>query len=403
MREIGDEYGGGKVADVVLGGDTRQESVWCGLKAIDAQTVKSIHNHASSIVVHDAARCCVTPKLITRNLLQLGSEMLVEAVTAAIPVSDTVVRSVGSRTYDEVIPRDPLYLIQTPQVFTATTLGSAHYVARESGAQFTDDAGLVAATFGDAGIKVRLGVGSIENIKVTRPEDLGLAAAILARRSSTRPPIPPAPFPPPKGEKGGVSGSVVVGLPAKPSFLGERTPPFSPFGEGKGAGGIGGNTGGFPFRVGHGYDVHQLVPGRELWLGGVHFPESALGLLGHSDADALLHAVCDALLGAAGLGDIGVLFPPSDMAHKNRRSIEFLAEVKARLEDAGWRVGNVDISVLAETPKIMPRAGTIRETIAVVLGISADAVSVKATTSESMGFVGRGEGIAVHATALIYR
>jgi 2-C-methyl-D-erythritol 2,4-cyclodiphosphate synthase len=158
-----------------------------------------------------------------------------------------------------------------------------------------------------------------------------------------------------------------------------------------------------PFRIGHGYDVHQFAEGRELWLGGVHFPESPLGLLGHSDADALLHAVCDALLGAAGMGDIGVLFPPSDDRHKDRRSIEFLAEVKSRLDAAHWRIANVDISVLAEFPKIGPRAGDIRQTIAVCLDISADAVSVKATTNEKMGFVGRGEGIAVHATTLIYK
>ncbi len=103
------------------------------------------------------------------------------------------------------------------------------------------------------------------------------------------------------------------------------------------------------------------------------------------------------------MGDIGVLFPPSDDRHKDRRSIEFLAEVKARLDAANWRIANIDISVLAEFPKIGPRAGDIKQTIAVCLDISADAVSVKATTNEKMGFVGRGEGIAVHATTLIYK
>ncbi len=369
LREIGERYGGGKLASVVLGGETRQESVRLGLEAIQAETAKSVYNHASLVVVHDAARCCVTPKLITQNFLKLGEAgkshrgPMAAAVTAAVPVSDTVVRSQVGGTYDEVVPREPLYLIQTPQVFDYSTLQHTHDMAAESGARATDDAGLVAdylrafETDPLAGVKVHLGPGSPENIKVTRPEDLALAAAILSRRVE--------------------AASGVLMMPLASSY---------------------------PIRVGHGYDVHPFAEGRPLWLGGVHFPESPVGLLGHSDADALLHAVCDALLGAAGIGgDIGALFPPSDARHKDRPSIEFLAEVMSRIRDAGWRVGNVDVSVLAEFPKIGPRAGDIRRVIAVCLRISADAVSVKATTNEKMGFVGRGEGIAVHATVLIHR
>lgn len=155
--------------------------------------------------------------------------------------------------------------------------------------------------------------------------------------------------------------------------------------------------------MGHGYDVHVFVAGRPLWLGGVHFPESPLGLQGHSDADVLLHALCDALLGAAGLGDIGKHFPPSDQRHKDRPSIEFLQEVAALLKAAGWRVGNVDVTVLAELPKIGPRAAEMVERIATVLKIAADQVNIKATTNEGMGFVGRREGIAAHAVALLER
>lgn len=155
--------------------------------------------------------------------------------------------------------------------------------------------------------------------------------------------------------------------------------------------------------MGHGYDVHVFAAGRPLWLGGVHFPESPLGLLGHSDADVLLHALCDALLGAAGLGDIGKHFPPSDPRHKDRPSIEFLIEVAHLLKAEGWRVGNLDVTVLAELPKIGPRSDQMCAQIAAVLEIQPTQVNIKATTNEGMGFVGRREGIAAHAVALIER
>jgi len=156
-------------------------------------------------------------------------------------------------------------------------------------------------------------------------------------------------------------------------------------------------------RIGHGYDVHPLAEGRRLFLGGFEFPEAPRGLLGHSDADVILHAVCDALLGAAGLGDIGKLYPPSDEAHRDRRSTEFLREVGERLAADGWQVANVDITVLAETPKIGPKADEMRQAIAAELAISPEQVGIKATTNEGLGFVGRGEGIAAHATALLLR
>jgi 2-C-methyl-D-erythritol 2,4-cyclodiphosphate synthase len=138
-----------------------------------------------------------------------------------------------------------------------------------------------------------------------------------------------------------------------------------------------------------------------MYLGGVHFPEADRGLAGHSDADALLHAVCDALLGAAGLGDIGTHFPPSDNRHRDRRSTEFLQEVGQAIANAGWQVGNMDVMVLAETPRLGPRVEQIRQVISQILGITPEQISIKATTNEGLGFIGRGEGIAVHATALL--
>ena len=157
------------------------------------------------------------------------------------------------------------------------------------------------------------------------------------------------------------------------------------------------------FRVGHGYDVHAFAEGRPLWLGGVLFPDSPVGLLGHSDADVLLHALCDALLGAAGLGDIGKYFPPSDAQHKDRPSIEFVSEVCSLLTTRGWHIGNIDMTVLAEFPKIGPRTDEMKTVIAEALQIAPDAIGIKATTNEGLGFVGRGEGICAHAVALIYR
>lgn len=154
-------------------------------------------------------------------------------------------------------------------------------------------------------------------------------------------------------------------------------------------------------RVGMGYDVHRLVKGRPLVLGGVAIPFS-MGLLGHSDADVLLHAVCDALLGAAGLGDIGRHFPDSDEAFRGIASTELLASTVALLAENGYRVGNVDATLIAEAPKIAPFREAMRKNMAEILGISADKVNVKATTTEELGFVGRGEGMAAQCVAMIF-
>lgn len=155
-------------------------------------------------------------------------------------------------------------------------------------------------------------------------------------------------------------------------------------------------------RVGHGYDVHRLVEGRALILGGVTVPFDR-GLLGHSDADVLTHAVMDALLGAATLGDIGQLFPDSDAAYAGADSIALLERVTALLREHGWQVGNVDATVVAQTPKLAPYIPEMRRRLAEAMGLDVDCVSVKATTEERLGFTGSGEGMAAHAVALIER
>ena len=153
-------------------------------------------------------------------------------------------------------------------------------------------------------------------------------------------------------------------------------------------------------RIGHGFDVHAFAEGRKLIIGGVEIPHDR-GLLGHSDADVLLHAICDALLGAAGLGDIGKHFPDSDARYKGIDSRELLRHVAGLLADKGWKTGNLDATIIAQAPKMAPHIPAMRAYIAADLGVEEAAVNVKATTTERLGFTGRGEGIAAEAVCLI--
>ena len=153
-------------------------------------------------------------------------------------------------------------------------------------------------------------------------------------------------------------------------------------------------------RIGHGYDVHPLVVGRDLILGGVKIPHSK-GLHGHSDADVLIHAICDACLGAAGLGDIGRHFPDADAQYKNIDSRKLLRKVKEAIAERGWKIANVDSTIVAQAPRIAPHLSLMIQNIATDLGIAPDSVNIKATTTEKLGFAGREEGIAAHAVVLL--
>ncbi len=153
-------------------------------------------------------------------------------------------------------------------------------------------------------------------------------------------------------------------------------------------------------RIGHGYDVHKLVEGRDLILGGVKI-DHHLGLLGHSDADVLLHAVSDALLGAAGLGDIGKHFPDTDPQYKGADSWELLRVVGQKVTDAGYRVSNIDVTMIAQRPKLRPHIETMEHNIAAAVGIDVGRVNVKATTEEHLGFTGQEQGMACHAVCLL--
>lgn len=156
-----------------------------------------------------------------------------------------------------------------------------------------------------------------------------------------------------------------------------------------------------PYRIGFGFDVHRLEAGYPLWLGGIKL-EYHLGLEGHSDADVLLHSVCDALLGAAALGDIGVHFPPTDMKYKGIDSKILLREVCALVRQTGYEIGNIDATIAAEAPKLNPHIPQMRQTMAEVMGIEVSQISVKATTTERLGFTGRQEGMSTYVVALIY-
>ena len=153
-------------------------------------------------------------------------------------------------------------------------------------------------------------------------------------------------------------------------------------------------------RIGHGYDVHKLVEGRKLIMGGVEIPYEK-GLLGHSDADVLLHAISDALLGAAALGDIGKLFPDTDPQFKGADSLVLMAEVYRQIKEKGYKVVNIDATIIAQRPKMRPHIDAMRENIAKTLGVDIDCINVKATTEEGMGFTGEGMGISAHAVCLI--
>lgn len=155
-------------------------------------------------------------------------------------------------------------------------------------------------------------------------------------------------------------------------------------------------------RVGFGFDVHQLKEGRDLWLGGVLIPHTQ-GALGHSDADALLHAICDAMLGALALGDIGIHFPDTDQSFKNIDSKILLRKTTELIRSKGWEISNIDSTLCLEKPKIAPHIAKMKDAICAVCGIDEDRISIKATTSEKMGYVGREEGVAAYAVALLMK
>ena len=310
---------------VVTGGARRQDSVAEGFAAVSAD--------ASVVLVHDAARPFVTADVIDRAI---DGAIAHGAVVPAVPVHDTVKQTAaasGARVV-ATLPRETLFLAQTPQGFRRDVLADAIDAGRK-GASGTDEAMLAE----QAGYEVHVVPGDEANVKITTAADLERARA----RS-----MAPA------------------------------------------------------FRIGTGYDLHVFAEGRPLRLGGVTIPYDR-GLKGHSDADAVCHAVTDAILGAANLGDIGRLFPDTDPRWKDADSLKLLADAAARVRDAGWQVVNVDVVVIAERPKIGPHAAAMQQSLAAALGLDPGAIAIKGKTNEGVDATGRGEALAVHAVALIAR
>lgn len=327
FRRLAQAAGIGKLYAVVPGGADRQQSVERGLAALPPDT--------GWIGIHDGARPLVSPALVNAVI---EAAQKTGAAAAAVPVWDTLKRTDDDGRVTATVERKNTWRVQTPQVFDYRRYKQAMVAAQAAGQAYTDDCQLMEA----AGVPVQLIRGEETNLKLTVPEDVVLATAILRQRE------------------------------------GEST----------------------SMRIGHGYDVHRLVEGRPLILGGVPIPYTQ-GLLGHSDADVLTHAIMDALLGAAALGDIGGLFPDTDPAYAGADSVKLLEQVIVRLRETGYVPVNVDATVLAQQPKLKPHIGAMRQKLAEVCGLPPTAVSVKATTEEGLGFTGAMEGIAAHAVCLI--
>ena len=311
---------------VVKGGDRRQDSVANGFAAIAPES--------EVVLIHDAARPFVSADLIDRTIDAAAAH---GAAIAALQSRDTVKRVAGDGRITETIPRETIYLAQTPQGFRRDVLAAAVELGR-AGVDATDEAMLAER----AGYHVHVVDGDPGNVKVTTPEDLDAARARMASS----------------------------GKPAR--------------------------TG----RAGTGYDLHRLVEGRPLILGGVTLP-SDKGALGHSDADVVCHAATDAILGAVGLGDIGRHFPDTDPRWKDADSLVLLREAARMVRAHGYEIGNLDVTVILERPKIKDAIEPMRTRLAEALGIDRDRVSIKGKTNEGVDAVGRGEAVAAHAVALV--
>ena len=310
--------GGRALPPPVIGGATRRDSVANGLAAIGGEAV----------LIHDAARPFVPGDVIDRLLDALETT---PGAVPVLPVADTIVEA--DDELGNVVPRDRLRRVQTPQAFRLDAIRQAH-AAWDTAREATDDAQMVRA----AGGRVALVEGSIALEKLTYPADFTAAERRL-----------------------GVS---------------------------------------LVSRTGFGFDVHGFATGDHLWMGGIRIPHDRT-LAGHSDADVALHALTDALLGAIGAGDIGTHFPPSDLQWRGANSARFLEHAKDLVLAAGGRIDHVDLTIICEAPKIGPHRPAIRARIAELLGLKEGKVSVKATTTEQLGFTGRREGIAAQAVATV--
>lgn len=344
---------------VVPGGSSRALSVAAALKELEGGGI---------VLVHDGARPFVTPSVIEgciETARRHGSAV------AAVPCKDTVRRCSFGRA-EACFKRSEMYQMQTPQCFCLDRLKCAYLRMDESAlAACTDDA----AVYEAAGEEIYLSPGDYANIKITTPEDAVFARALCQGSCSAEP-----------AYQAGADGGQACEYKA---YCGAAD-----------AGDANTYNGENKMRIGNGFDVHALVKGRRLVLCGVEIPHET-GLEGHSDADVALHALMDAMLGAAGLSDIGQCFPDNDPQYKNADSMKLLERVADMLKMRALRVSSADITVIAQAPKLSPYISDMRANIAKALQLPQDRANVKATTTEKLGFTGRKEGIAAMAAVLL--
>ena len=359
---------------VVAGGATRQDSVLAGVAALPPG--------AEIVAVHDAARPFPPANLADAITLAQTNG----AAAFGHPATDTV-KVVAGGIAQSTPDRNAVWLLQTPQVFNRAILVESLTHCRGSGIAVTDDTSAVEA----CGHRAAVLTGPSTNIKVTHPEDWIVAEAIAETRTASA--RNTGGFRLPSGEVA-AHDRTAAGAPDSESNpeseirnpKSERPPAMDlP-----------------PFLVGQGFDAHRLVAGRPLVLGGAVVPFE-LGLEGHSDADAVLHALTDAILGAVGAGDIGQHFPDRDPQWKGADSTVFVESAVRIARDKGYCIGNADMTIMAQRPKLSQHFSAMRGRIAGMLGVSEERVGVKATTTERMGFTGRGEGIAASAVVLLVR
>ena len=311
-----------------------------------ANGLKFLPDDAEIVLVHDAARPLISLKVI-EDVIDAAKKF--GGAIAAVPEKNTIKFIDAENFVTYTPPRSKLVQVQTPQGFQRELLLKAYEQAAQDNFLGTDDSSLV-ERIGD---RIKIIQSDYRNIKITTPEDLQMAESLIGFKPQVTENLPPTTY----------------SLPPK---------------------------------IGMGYDVHRLVANRKLILGNVEIPYN-LGLDGHSDADVLIHAIIDALLGAAALGDIGQHFPDSDAKYKGVDSGELLQKVHEMIKIHGYTIGNIDATIVAQKPKLAPYILKMRVRLAEILQIDSNSISVKATTTEGLGFTGEGLGISAYATVLLER
>ena len=313
-----------KLSPPILGGASRQDSVRLGLRSMAPEA-------PDFVLIHDGARPLVSAQTISNIIKEINQK---QGASAALPVHDTLKKEQSTYCGKEIIERDGLWRMSTPQGFPFTPILAAHDALESE--NFTDDSALALAT----GLPVKLVESNPENIKITLEKDFAMAEKLMGSASNIR--------------------TITA----------------------------------------QGFDVHRFGPGDGVILGGVKIPHDH-GLVGHSDADVALHALTDALLGSISAGDIGDHFPPSDPQWQGADSAQFLRHACTLLSAQGGTLTHLDLTLICEAPKISPHRADMQQRIAAIAGLTPDQVSIKATTSEGLGFTGRGEGIAAMALATV--